>query len=130
LRNGWQSKECSSNDNRSDAFHCQLLLLFRASKLSNQNRAYVSSFLHVGFAFVANVIRPLSASTLEQGRGSGKLETQCSTMPHEVLRTLGTDAQTFGSSGFVIYRTAAGNRPPTLKSTIAAVHGSHLGRFH
>src|SRR5262245_61787092 len=32
LRGGWESKECSSNDDRYDARHCQLLLVVCASE--------------------------------------------------------------------------------------------------
>src|SRR5215510_100233 len=32
LRGGWESKECSSNDDRYDALHCQLLLVVCASE--------------------------------------------------------------------------------------------------
>jgi hypothetical protein len=43
-------------------------------KLSNQNCAYLTSFLHLGFAFVANAISARPTSIREQGTAAGKLE--------------------------------------------------------
>src|SRR5262249_1824712 len=56
LRGGWESKECSSNDDRYDALHCQLLLVVCASEgqecRTKTARMLVHPF-HVEFSFVA-----------------------------------------------------------------------------